>query len=196
MSSMMLPAIILASGLILLMSDNPVPPENLGLARSKAFRCLAAATPGSAVVFDFDGTLFDERTVVSYTHTGPRPYATGDRKAIPIYKPISPVCDILKYATARGMYIVLITARPNSALTRCIVTQNLEHYGLTVHEYHANPHYPQMRNFKAVLRARLHAQRPIVLTVGDQWTDVNEAITYDWIKLPNAREPLMLSSLP
>jgi predicted secreted acid phosphatase len=103
------------------------------------------------------------------------------------------MCDVLKYATSAGMYITLITARPNTNTTRSIVMANFKHNNLSLHEYHANDHYPKLKNFKAILRKNISIVRPIGLTVGDAWTDVNES-TYNWVKLPTQKDPILYTS--
>ena len=71
---------------------------------------------------------------------------------------------------------------------------NFNHQKMKLHEYHANDAYPRLQNFKSVLRKGISVVRPIGLTVGDQWTDVNES-TYNWVKLPTQKDPVLYTSL-
>ena len=71
---------------------------------------------------------------------------------------------------------------------------NFKHNHMKLHEYHANDHYPRLQNFKSVLRKNISIVRPIGLTVGDQWTDVNES-NYNWVKLPTQKDPVLYTSL-
>lgn len=169
-------------------------PGELDRARTLCIAHISRLPKGSMVVFDFDDTLFDPGRVIGHAHSGSREFALGERKALPLYQPIRPMCDVLKYAVAAGMYVTLITARPNTHVTRQVVMANFKHQSMKLHEYHANDHYPRLHNFKAALRRRITAVRPIGLTVGDQWTDVNES-TYDWVKLPTQHDPVMYTSL-
>lgn len=185
-------AAALAMGLVLLLRDEPEP-NRLAEARVVAIDHIKKSRKGSAVVFDFDDTLFDPSAIQGVAHT----MASNniDRRSIPLYKPIQEICDVLRVAASNGMYIVLITARPDSNLTKSIVMANFNAHHLPLHELYANPSYPNLNNFKAKLRNKIKVTRPICLTIGDQWTDVNEANGYEYIKLPNKREPMMVTSL-
>lgn len=165
-------------------------------ARDLAMRHIGTCAPGSAVVFDFDDTLFDPHVVVDMIHAGTRPFWNGDRRALPLYRPIGPMCDVLRFAASRSMHIVVITARPDTPTTRAIILRNFRKHDLHIHEMHANPHYPEHRDFKAAVRRRIQdAGRPVVLTIGDQWPDVADARGYPWIKLPSRTSPRMITSL-
>lgn len=193
--SFMFAAFTLACGLILITQESSnLKTNTLAHYRELAMKLIAESPKGSAVVFDFDDTLFDPQTIMEYSHTGTRDYWNADRKAIPMYKPITEMCDVLKFAVAKGMYIVLITARPDNYMTKQTLLHNFKKQKMQLHELHCNPNYPRHMNFKSKLRQKIHVQRPIILTIGDQWGDVNET-SYDWIKLPNSSEPLALSSL-
>jgi predicted secreted acid phosphatase len=197
MSGMLLPAALIVAGVVLLTSDSPSVEQPLARARRLATEILTSAPRGSAVVFDFDDTLFDPHAVIDHIHADSRDFSYGAvRKAVPLYRPIRPICDTLRFAVAHGMYVILITARPDNRLTRATVLANLRHQKLTIHELHASKDYPLHTPFKAKLRAQINQRRRIALTIGDQWGDVNAADGYHWIKLPTRREPLLLSSLP
>lgn len=167
--------------------------------RSLAIQHISKLPKGSMIVFDFDDTLFDPRTVVDHVYGGNREFWSGDRKALPLYKPIVQICDILRYAAAAGMYITLITARKDTIATKQIILQNFKKQKMVLHEYHANNGEPSnKKKFKARLRKNIEAFRPIGLTVGDQWGDVQDtrgSTSTPFIKLPNAKEPILLTSL-
>lgn len=166
----------------------------LDKARTLCIKCISKLPRGTMIVFDFDDTLFDPKTCTGFVHSGSREFALGDRKALPLYKPIVQMCDVLKYAVSCGMYITVITARPNTVMTKQIIMANFRKHKLELHEFHANEHYPRLKNFKATLRKNISAFRPIGLTIGDQWTDVNES-QYAWVKLPTLRDPILYTSL-
>ncbi|KAL1496124.1 hypothetical protein AB1Y20_014745 [Prymnesium parvum] len=56
-----------------------------------------------------------------------------------------------------------------------IVMKNFKYHGLTMHEYHARSPLERGSKFKSLIRQSISLERPIVLTVGDQWGDVSEA---------------------
>ena len=198
MSQIMVPVLVFFAGLFLIVgkeqSGSSVPGER-ERARDLAITHISKIPKGSMIVFDFDDTLFDPHVVIGHVHGGTRDFAFGPRKALPLYKPINPICDVLRYAVAAGMYITVITARPDTAITKQIIFHNFKHNKMAIHEFHANPHFPRMENFKAGLRAAITKFRPIALTIGDAWTDVNEANGYHYIKLPNKSDPYVHSSL-
>jgi hypothetical protein len=198
MSSVALPLGVFFAGLFLIVGkeDSLVSlPGELDRARKLCIEHISKLPKGSMIVFDFDDTLFDPNTIIGHVHSGSREFAYGERKALPLYKPIRQICDVLKYSSAAGMYITLITARPNTNLTKNIVMANFKNQHMKLHEYHANDHYPLLNNFKAILRKNITLVRPIGLTIGDQWTDVNDSDTYNWVKLPNQKDHILYTSL-
>jgi len=197
MSSFALPLGIFFAGLFLIVGkeENLVSiPGELDRARKICIDHISTLPKGTMIIFDFDDTLFDPKTVVGYVHAGGRDFAYGERRALPLYRALTQICDILKFACAAGMYITVITARPNTSATKNIVLANFRNQKMKLHEFHANDYYPQLRNFKSVLRKQISIVRPIGLTIGDQWTDVNES-DYDWVKLPSIKEPFLYTSL-
>tara|TARA_B100000676_G_scaffold311007_1_gene379358 strand:+ start:1224 stop:1814 length:591 start_codon:yes stop_codon:yes gene_type:complete len=195
--SIALPLTIFFAGLFLIVGKEEPASSIIGQlekARTSCIEHISKLPKGTMIVFDFDDTLFYPRKVVGYTHSGARDFAFGNRKALPLYQPIQQICDVLKYAVACGMYICLITARPDTASTKHIVLANFKHQKMQLHEFHANSNYPELNNFKAALRKNMIKFRPIGLTVGDAWTDVNES-NYAWVKLPTQKEPFMYTNL-
>ena len=193
----MLPLLIAgAAGLLLVMKERPprTRSELLDEARTKALSMLRSAPRGSIVVFDFDETLVHPEQITDWEHTGVRSVGwASERVRVPIYAPIHPIIDVLQVAARQGFRIVLITARYDNAHTRATVMANLRRRKLTVHEFHARPAGVGV-GFKAELRARLAQQRPVALTIGDQWFDVNKPGNAHWIKLPDGRDVRLLAS--
>ena len=167
----------------------------LDRARTICINWISKLPRGSMIVFDFDDTLFDPNIVIGHVHAGGREFAHGDRKALPLYRPITQICDVLRYAVASGMYITVITARPDTNITKNVIIANFKHYKMRFHEFHANAAYPEHNNFKAILRRKISLVRPIGLTIGDNWLDVNESTNYHYVKLPDRNDPKMHSSL-
>jgi hypothetical protein len=197
MSTFLIPLSVFFAGLFLIVgkehSSVSVPGE-MDRARKLCIEHISKLPKGTMIVFDFDDTLFDPNTVIDHVHSGSREFALGQRRALPLYRPVTQICDVLKYATSAGMYITLITARPNTPTSKQIVLANFRHHKMQLHEYHANDHYPKFDNFKAILRKNIVKFRPIGLTIGDQWGDVNES-SYDYVKLPSKRDPSLFTSL-
>lgn len=196
MQDMLIPLGIFFAGLFLIVakeSPGVSVPGELDKARALCIDHISRLPKGTMIVFDFDDTLFDPHAVIGHAHGGSREFAFGDRKALPLYKPIRQMCDTLKYAVSAGMYITVITARPNNSISKQIVMSNFNHQKMELHEYHANDYYPRLNNFKAVLRKNITAFRPIGLTIGDAWSDVNES-SYHWVKLPTRLDPILYTS--
>lgn len=187
--SLLLPVGVLLGGLILIMKEKNIDDEaesRLQVARRHALRVISASAKGSTVVFDFDDTLIRPRNIVSHSHAGYRDVWYGDRKSLPIYEPVREMIDVCKYANARNMHIVVITARVENQTMKKIIQANANYYGIVVHEiYGYRPHIHNLQKFKAELRKDLNNQRPIILTIGDRWTDVSEPLYAHWIKLPS-----------
>jgi len=160
--------------------------ELMGVARKGALKVLTSAVAGSAVVFDFDDTLFDPSVVVSRLRL--------DDGRYPMYAPITEMHDVLRDAAKRNMRIILITARPNSPHDRTAVEANMRQHGLPLDELHMNMHFPRHRNFKAAIRRDIQSRGTIALTIGDAWGDVNEPGGADWIKVPASTDLLLASS--
>ena len=198
MSSFALPLGIFFAGLFLIVGKETslvsIPGE-LDRARSLCIELIRKLPRGTMIVFDFDDTLFDPNVVIGHTHSGGRDFALGERKALPLYRPINQICDVLKFACSAGMYVTVITARPNTSLSRNIIFANFTHQKMKLHEYHANDNYPKHSNFKALLRKKISVVRPIGLTVGDNWGDVNESEGYHFVKLPTKDDPIMYTSI-
>ena len=187
----------LIAGLVLTYRSDPDDVSTqLSEARTKAMKKIAKSPRGSVVVFDFDDTLFRPREVTSYAHSGPRAFWNDNRKAIPIYSQIREMVDVAKYANLNGMYIVIITARHDTAMMRATVKTNIENAGIRVHELHGfNQHQHDSKTmFKSHLRRQINQIRPVVLTIGDMWHDVAEPGNADWIKLPS-QDGAMYTSL-
>ena len=151
-------------------------------------KVISSAAPGSVVVFDFDSTLIDPKIIQDYTHTGTRDMWAGSRKSVPIYAPIREMIDLCKYANSRNMYVVIITARPDTINMRSCIKANVERHGIYIHEIHGfkKDNGDNLSNFKANIRKRLSFVRPVVLTIGDRWPDVSEPGGAQWIKLSSS----------
>lgn len=196
MSGIVLPILAVAAGMLLI-SGNGETVHRGSLyqkARRLALQYIKSVPRGAVIIFDFDDTLFHPHEVLDYEHTGARQTWGGDRRALPIYKPIHEMVDVLQVASAMGHYIVLITARHDNAYTRAVVNANFRRRGMKYNLFYAAQATADA-NFKAALRKQLAARYRVVLTIGDQWGDVKSPGQAHWIKLPDRHDHGMYSSL-
>lgn len=190
------PLIAVAAGMVLI-SSTPSEPDRQSSyqkARKLALQYLRKVPKGSVVIFDFDYTLFDPGIVIDQEFTGVRRIWNGDRRAIPIYKPITEIIDILQVAASMGHYVVLITARTDSAQTRAVVNANFRRRGMHYNLFFG-AHENSTPTFKAELRKKLAERYNVVLTIGDQWGDVRAPGQAAWLKLPDRHDLALYSSL-
>ena len=198
----MLLVLLLVLALLVLLTTRPRrPPRDrrceLRRARRAAIRHLktvAEMHPGGIVVFDFDDTLVTS-VVTDVAHVGPRTWWHADRRRMPIYGAVYEMIDVAQVARRLGLRVYIITARRDSDSTRAVVDANCRRRGVAYDAILAAQ--PADRpEFKARLRARLAADvAPVVLTVGDRWNDVREPGRAAWIKLPDAHDDAVHSSL-
>ena len=138
-----------------------------------------------AIVFDFDDTLFYTRpykpfelTVVKYT-----------KKNEPIFylPPIEQMCNVLKLAKANGYIIIIITARP--PISEKATIANMNAYNIPFDLVYCDKYKGSNIKFKQQLRKKLSKQCNIVMTIGDQWWDVEEpGKNCLGIKLPSPKD--------
>jgi len=140
---------------------------------------------GRAIVFDFDDTLV-------YT----RPYKPFEIKVVeytknkePIFylPPIEQMCNVAKLARKNGYVIIIITARPPSSEKATIA--NLNAYNIPYDLVYCDKYKGGNPKFKPQLRQKLSKQCNIIMTIGDQWWDVEEpGKDCLGIKLPSPRD--------
>lgn len=140
---------------------------------------------GRAIVFDFDDTLV-------YT----RPYKPFEIKVVeytknkePIFylPPIEQMCNVAKLARKNGYVIIIITARPPSSEKATIA--NLNAYNIPYDLVYCDKFKGSNPKFKPQLRQKLSKQCNIIMTIGDQWWDVEEpGKDCLGIKLPSPRD--------
>lgn len=195
----MIPAAALLAGVYVLYATNgsgrseeEALEEQYDTSRRIALAHIRHLPKGSNIVFDFDDTLFRTR-VVRVDYVGTRQFWGDERGAVPVYQPIRQMTDVLRVAAAAGMFITLVTARPDCERTRRVVLHNMSVQKLTLHDYHARPDGVGA-DFKVSLRANLAMHRPTGLSIGDKWTDVRGERHY--IKLPCSRHRGIHTTLP
>lgn len=138
-----------------------------------------------AIVFDFDDTLVYTRPykpfeikVVEYTR---------DKEPIFYLPPIEQICNVAKLAKKNGYIIIIITARPPTSEKATIA--NLNAYNIPYDLIYCDKFKGSNVKFKQELRKKLSKKCNIVMTIGDQWWDVeNPGKNCLGIKLPTPRE--------
>lgn len=170
---------------------------------------------GDIVVFDFDDTLFDPDKVVDVTHMDVSAYANTAfgpaQQAVPLYAPIEPMMDVLRFALSQGLDVVVLTARTHDRRMLRTVSENLRRQGIRLSDvdvYDArNARLPttsciigrragldDRSSFKAQVRRRISQSWRVVLTIGDRWADVDDPGDAAWVKLPAKDDPIMQTS--
>lgn len=102
----------------------------------------AVLTDRSAVMFDIDGTLVNGT------------------------QPIKPIIELCNYAKQQGIFVYLITARPESTVTRIITKRQLAKHNINYDVLIFSPAH-QKKNVKK------HSDMDFIFSVGDLPTDVD-----------------------
>jgi len=137
------------------------------------------------LVFDFDDTLVYTRpynpfeiNVVEYTK---------NREPIFYLPPIEQMCNVVRLAKKNGYVIIIITARPPTSEKATIA--NLNAYNIPYDLVYCDKYKGTNIKFKQQLREKLSKQCNIIMTIGDQWWDVeNPGKECIGIKLPSPKD--------
>ena len=137
------------------------------------------------IVFDFDDTLVYTRpykpfeiNVVEYTK---------NREPIFYLPPIEQMCNVARLARKNGYVIIIITARPPTSEKATIA--NLNAYNIPYDLVYCDKYKGTNIKFKQQLREKLSKQCNIIMTIGDQWWDVeNPGKDCIGIKLPSPKD--------
>ncbi len=124
---------------------------------------------GDAVMFDIDDTLW-------------RPN-TGEL--------IQPMLELLYTSRMLGYYIMVITARPAEPDNQAWTLNQLHQMGVVPDALAYCP--PQMKDEVKTTISNRRGMR-VILSVGDQWTDLGA--TKWWLKLPAPNDPRLLTNMP
>ena len=180
---------------------NKVKDECIGFLKKKSFSNLQ----GKAIVIDFDDTV---------GFTSPHRRINGQNVFDPMfgevihYPGIIPMIELVKKARKLGYYIIVITARAPSMLYDTISNLNL--FGINPDAIFTSCFWGQPSSFKAIMRnnmekltleklTQLNSEQlysgsygsnsifniKIVMTIGDQWHDVNGQKNVLGVKLPD-----------
>ena len=134
------------------------------------------------VIFDIDDTLvFTDPANLYPNKKFPMKWYPGYM----IFPPIQQMVNICKLCYDLGFKIIIITARPYDSEESS--KKNLELLGIKYHEMYHNRKYPDIK-FKIELKKKLALTNSIVLSVGDQYPDIQGIEGCLCIKLPSIQE--------
>jgi len=126
------------------------------------------------VIFDIDDTLL-------YTDPADILYLK-DRT---ILQEIKQIGNILRLCRNLGFKIIILTARPTRSYSWSV--NNLNYHNLPFDEIYHNLNYPDI-NFKVSFKQELSLKENIILSVGDQWPDLQGLKDCLCIKLPSIQD--------
>ena len=131
------------------------------------------------VIFDIDDTLvYTDHNNLSTDKRFPYNFIPGYM----IFPPISQMVKIIKLCEKLKFKIIIITARPYASEKSS--KKNLEILNINYDEMYHNKNYPDI-NFKINLKRELSTTNNIILSVGDQWPDIQGLTDCLCIKLPS-----------
>jgi len=131
------------------------------------------------VIFDIDDTLVFTDPVNLYPN---KQFPLNWYPGYMIFPPIDKMVEICKLCYNLGFKVIIITARPYASESSSL--KNLELIGVKFHEIYHNHQYPDI-NFKIDLKKKLTQTNNIILSVGDQWPDIQGLDGCLCIKLPS-----------
>jgi hypothetical protein len=133
------------------------------------------------VLFDVDETLVFGDPDESI---GVREMELGERGGQPIFilPPNPQIVQIAKVAKSLGIKVIVLTARP--MISKLATITNLDMFGIPYDKVFMNDK-DEDPEFKVRLRRRIAAQNSLLLTVGDQPTDVLLPGKSGILKLPD-----------
>ena len=135
------------------------------------------------VIFDIDDTL------VYTDNQNLFPKKNFPNNVIPgymIFPGIPQIIEIIYLCKKLGFKIIIITARPYQSESSS--KKNLEILNISYDEMYHNKNYPDI-NFKIGLKQKLSKTNNIILSVGDQWPDLQGLTGCLCIKLPSYQDP-------
>jgi predicted secreted acid phosphatase len=134
------------------------------------------------VIFDIDDTLvFTDHLNIFPNKRFPNNWIRGYM----LFPEIPQIVNIIKLCKQLGFKIIIITARPYESESSS--KKNLELLGIQYDEIYHNKNYPDL-NFKIQLKQKLSKTNNIILSVGDQWPDIQGLNNCLGIKLPSLED--------
>lgn len=134
------------------------------------------------VIFDIDDTL----VYTDHANLFPtKKFPYNIIKDYMIFPEIPQISNIAKLCNKLGFKVIIITARPYQSESSS--KKNLELLGIKYDEMYHNKNYPDL-NFKINLKRKLSKTNNIILSVGDQWPDLQGLYNCLCIKLPSYQD--------
>jgi hypothetical protein len=103
------------------------------------------------------------------------------------FKQIDPIINLLKYSKKLGFLVIIITAREKTETNLNFTIQQLYNNGIFYHRLYLRPVGENPYTFKTNLKKMILQEYniPFILSVGDQWFDVDPDYSGYSLKLPN-----------
>ena len=134
------------------------------------------------VIFDIDDTL------VYTDHANLYPQKKFPNNWIPgymLFPAIPQIVEIVKLCKKLGFKVIILTARPYDSEKSSI--KNLEILDIKYDEIYHNKNYPDI-SFKINFKKHLSKSNNIILSIGDQWPDIQGLSDCLCIKLPSYQD--------
>ena len=136
----------------------------------------------NTVIFDIDDTLvYTDNINMFPAKKFPFEWLPGYM----IFPEIPQMVRIAKLCKKLGFKIIIITARPSASKKSSI--KNLKLFGIEYDEIYHNDNN-QGLNFKISLKRKLSQTNNIILSIGDQWPDIQGLTGCLCIKLPSIQD--------
>ena len=110
-------------------------------------------------------------------------------------EPISEIIHLLNYSKFLGYLVIIITARSDKYYYETI--NELSKHNITYDKIYLKKDTENFYDFKSNIKESLFKTMniQIILSVGDNWIDVNGDYSGDFIKLPNKTDSKLYSSV-
>lgn len=158
---------------------------------SKKLRSWKGEPQKLAIVFDIDETVLSNYPVINKLNFGGTYEQIGKAILKADAPPIQPIRSVYNFAKDKHMTIFFVTGRHASKDNRIATEKNLKKYGMGKYQQlYLKPKYYQGKQsailYKAATRKKITEMGyHIVLSIGDQYSDLKGGYTEKGIKLPN-----------
>lgn len=134
------------------------------------------------VIFDIDDTLVFTDGLNLFQN---KKFPLNWIKGYMLFPEIPQIVKIIKLCKKLGFNVIILTARPYDSEPSSIV--NLKLYGIEWDEMYHNINYPDI-DFKIKFKQQLSKKNDIILSIGDQWPDIQGLKDCLCVKLPSIQE--------
>tara|TARA_E500000178_G_scaffold353219_2_gene418524 strand:+ start:209 stop:790 length:582 start_codon:yes stop_codon:yes gene_type:complete len=134
------------------------------------------------VIFDIDDTLLYTDHINLYPN---KQFPHNIISGYMLFPSIPQIVKIIKLCKNLGFKVIILTARPYSSEKSSI--KNLELLDIKYDEIYHNVKYPDI-SFKINFKKELSINNNIILSIGDQWPDIQGITGCLCIKLPGVND--------